>query len=273
MTERDDRDLLAAGYALGSLTPEECAEYEAYLAEDARARREAQEFGAIAAALADEVAEDAPPPALKARLMAQIATLPQEKPAASEPVASSPVHPVAPVVEDPAEPARPVAPPVGAAERRARQRWYRRPGILAAAAAAAVVLFAGGTALGAALTSGGQGQTQQASALAQIMTAPDAQRATQKVSGGGVATLVWSDSLGKSAIAVTDLSAAPAGKTYQLWYISGSTATSAGLLDAHGSAWQVLDGRMTAGDAVGVTVEPSGGSKAPTSKPVLVIAS
>jgi len=116
---------------------------------------------------------------------------------------------------------------------------------------------------------------QQATALAQISAASDARRSTQNVEGGGNATLIWSEKLGKSAVVVDGLKKAPSGKTYQLWYIDGKTATSAGLLAAGTDArtWQVLDGRMKSGTVVGLTMEPSGGSKAPTTKPMVTIAS
>uniref|UniRef100_UPI00117B0733 anti-sigma factor n=1 Tax=Leifsonia sp. NCR5 TaxID=1978342 RepID=UPI00117B0733 len=161
------------------------------------------------------------------------------------------------------------------AETKARSRWFTRPISIAAAAAAAVVLFLGGTFLGSSLAGNNSFQQQQASALAQINAAPDAQRATADVSGGGTATLVWSGKLGKSALVANDLPALPSDKTYELWYIRGGEATPAGTMKPAdtGSTWRVLTGTMQAGDTVGVTVEPRGGSDQPTTSPIVAISS
>lgn len=255
-----DPSLLAAGYALGSLTPDELAEYESYLAESADARSQAAGFASAAAALEHDAPEAEPSADLKARLMAQIAVTPQEAPVADAPAATAD-----------AAPARAAAP----AEERAMARWFQRPGVVLAAAAAAAVLFVGGGAIGIAIGNGSSSAQEQATTFAQISAASDAQRATSEIAGGGTATLIWSKQLGKSAVVVDDLKKPPSGKTYQLWYISGSTAISAGLLNAGSDAntWRVLDGRLQSGDVIGMTIEPSGGSKAPTTTPIVTIAS
>ncbi|GAB3611366.1 anti-sigma factor [Humibacter ginsengiterrae] len=272
--QQDDARLLAAGHALGSLSPGERERYERLLQSSPDARAEASAFADVAAALDAASAEAEPPADLKARLMAQIAVTPQEQPGerqATDERASTPSQQAAPHADPesgpgaaPAEVRTPTR-----AEREARRRWYSRPLVAAAAAAAAVVLFAGGTAVGFSIAQHPQ-STAQADVLASITSAPDAQRSLAKVAGGGTATLVWSASLGKSAMIVHGVPAAPAGKTYQLWYIRDGRATSAGLMSGQ---WDVLHGSMRAGDVVGLTVEPAGGSKQPTTKPVVTIAS
>ncbi|HEY5225019.1 MAG TPA: anti-sigma factor [Microbacteriaceae bacterium] len=276
MTDTGDPSLLAAGHALGSLTPEENAEYEAYLARSADARREATAFETVAGALDRDVAKATPPAELKARLMAQIADTPQ---------IAAPAAPVAAIAHQEAASAAALPEaalateaairPETSAETRARARWFRRPGVILVAAAAAVALFVGGTAVGVAVSNGPSAVQRQAATLAQISAAPDAQRASKDVTGGGSATLIWSDQLGKSVVVLDGLPQAPAGKTYQLWYIGTSSVASAGLVATQPGekTWQVLDGRMAAGDTVGITIEPDGGSKAPTTKPVVTIAS
>jgi anti-sigma-K factor RskA len=153
----------------------------------------------------------------------------------------------------------------------ARTRRYSRPLL---AAAAAVVLVAGGV-VGTNLAIQGAATSAQASALASIETASDAQRAQAAVSTGGTVTLVWSQQIAKSALLSTGLKVLPGNKTYELWYIdSAGKATPAGLFPSSGQgSYTVLSGHMAPGDTVGVTVEPSGGSKAPTTKPVVAIAS
>jgi anti-sigma-K factor RskA len=210
----------------------------------------------------------APPASLKADLFSKLASTPQ----------LPPVETAAPASTAPASPA-PVeaAPPASTspAELKARSRWFARPIAIVAAAAAAVVLFVGGAFLGSTLGGNDSFQQQQASALAAINAAPDAQRASADVDGGGTATLVWSGQLGQSALVAKDLPSLPNDKTYELWYIRDGKATAAGTMTP-GTApatWRVLDGTMAAGDTVGVTVEPRGGSTQPTTNPIVAISS
>ena len=120
-----------------------------------------------------------------------------------------------------------------------------------------------------------QGQQASASAaqITQIKAASDSQRSTVPVSTGGTATLIWSASLKRSAIVVQGIDRLAGGKTYELWYVDGSGATPAGIFDANGASQSVvLTGAMKAGDSVGMTIEPSGGSPSPTSTPIAVFA-
>jgi anti-sigma-K factor RskA len=68
--------------------------------------------------------------------------------------------------------------------------------------------------------------------------------------------------------AASNLPALPAGKTYQLWYLTGAAPVSAGLFkpDAAGRAIVTLDPPATAPAASGlaVSIEPEGGVPAPT---------
>ena len=117
-------------------------------------------------------------------------------------------------------------------------------------------------------------QSAVSSDFTTISAASDSQRASETIDGGGKATLVWSNKLGRSAVVLDGMSAPADGKTYELWYISGSIATPAGTFTPSGSSKevQILKGKMSAGDTVGITVEPAGGSKKPTTKPVVAIA-
>ena len=95
------------------------------------------------------------------------------------------------------------------------------------------------------------------------------------IDGGGSATLIWSGGLGSSALIVTGLPMLASDKTYELWYIGFDGPRAAGTFSARsdGTAWRVLDGDMKNGDIIGVTVEPSGGSPAPTTAPIVVLKS
>lgn len=287
MSEFDDLSQLAPAAALGSLPDEERTAYDAYLAATANARREADSFSSVVRSLGQDRAEEPPPAALKARLMAQIAVTPQltgrplvepHPPLHLAPHQAASPRPIEEGAHQPAEPPATDTTPSTAptrAEDRARARWFARPSVVLVAAAAAVGLFVGGTAVGIAVGNGsGASISEQASTFAQISAAPDAQRTSAKVTGGGSATLVFSHDMGKSAVVVDGAPTPPAGKTYQLWYIRDGKATSAGLLpDSSTKSWQVLDGSMKKGDTIGMTVEPSSGSSKPTTTPVVLIES
>jgi len=83
---------------------------------------------------------------------------------------------------------------------------------------------------------------------------------------------VSSASLGKSVLVTDGLAPAPAGSTYQIWYLSDAGApASAGFVPAGERSAVVLQGDLGAADGVGVTLEPEGGSPAPTTTPVLAV--
>jgi anti-sigma-K factor RskA len=85
--------------------------------------------------------------------------------------------------------------------------------------------------------------------------------------------VVFSEQLGMAVFVAAGLSAPPAGKTYQLWFVRADGARPAGLFqpDANGQATQVLEGDLAGAEAMAFTVEPAGGSAQPTSKPLLTL--
>jgi anti-sigma-K factor RskA len=109
-------------------------------------------------------------------------------------------------------------------------------------------------------------------AISLILSAPKARLLTHVVTHGGVATVVLAADRHELAVVTTGLPALPAGKVYQLWLI-GKTITSAGLLPAAkaGQTPAVLATGLVKGDALGLTVEPAGGSAQPTTKPILAL--
>lgn len=269
--ELHDVSELAAGYAFGILTPEETAEYEAFLAGSADARDVAAAFDSTSVILGLDAPPASPSPQLKSNIMAMIATTPQHEPLDANSVIDIAALPTA---------GSPVGATAGVSARKAKARWSTTPMRILASAAAAAVLFAAGTLVGLNVNGNNTSELQhaselqQANELAQINSAPDAQRESAAVAGGGTATLVWSDTIGKSAILINDLSKLPSDETYELWYIRDDMAHSAGTMDASAATtWRVLDGAKAAGDTVGVTVEPRGGSEQPTTTPVVAITS
>lgn len=238
----------------------------------AQSEQEAREFEDVAAQLAAAAEPVQPPAELKAALFAKLGTTPQLPADTAQEATGRAEQPAPPPAEKQAANEPPAQTP---AEHRADRRWFHRPGAILAAAAAAAILFVAGAFFGVGLAGTDSYQREQATALAAINAAPDVQRATSAVSGGGTATLVWSAQQGRSAVIATDLPKLADDKTYELWYIHDGTATPAGTMDSTGAvhSWRVLNGEMTPGVTVGMTVEPDGGSQKPTTPPILAITS
>lgn len=89
------------------------------------------------------------------------------------------------------------------------------------------------------------------------------------VSGASGSLIVASG--GSGALLLSDLPAAPAGKTYEAWVIRGRAVASAGLFRG-GEATTVvaLSRPVPVGSQVAVTIEPAGGTAAPTRSPLIV---
>ncbi|HUY72442.1 MAG TPA: anti-sigma factor [Gaiellaceae bacterium] len=89
------------------------------------------------------------------------------------------------------------------------------------------------------------------------------------LSGADNSFVVYS---GQSAgLVLSDLTAPPAGKTYEAWVIQGKVASPAGLFrGGSGTTYLPLGHEVPRGSVVAVTVEPAGGSAKPTTKPFLV---
>ncbi|MBT1632963.1 MULTISPECIES: anti-sigma factor [Curtobacterium] len=286
MTERhDDPALMTGSHALDALSDDERALLEDALRTSPELQAENDSLRETALQLAYAVAPIEPPASLKASLLAQIATTPQAAPLADTTVDRTPVAETTSVQEARPEPARHVAsiadgPTAGGrASSEARRRWFQRPAVMLTAAAAVAAVFFGGLGVGSIFdpNGSGTGTTQASSGLDRIYAASDFQRTTTKVAGGGSATVVWSNDLGKSAVILDGVEQAPKGKTYELWYIGseeqGGTIKSAGLVDgaADGVHSAVLKGAMSEGATIGMTVEPEGGSEQPTTSPIMAV--
>jgi hypothetical protein len=120
---------------------------------------------------------------------------------------------------------------------------------------------------------------RQAQITSSVLAAPDLVRLTLVGAGGGIAAAAdarahihWSRASGV-VISATRLPAAPAGWTYQVWFL-GETAVSGGFLtpDADGRASSVSanpSGLPRRVSGMMVTLEPAGGSALPTGTVVL----
>jgi anti-sigma-K factor RskA len=147
---------------------------------------------------------------------------------------------------------------------KAQARWFTRPAVMITSAAAALVIIVGGvTAVNG--VSSAQHQAAVSGQVASITMASDASSITTDVKTGGTATVTWSPSAKQAAVKVSGVDVLPGSKTYELWYIGADGARPAGTFNAtDGSSIAVLSGTMQKGDAIGVSVEPAGGSKKPT---------
>jgi len=109
-----------------------------------------------------------------------------------------------------------------------------------------------------------------------ILTAPDVRRidlAGQPPAPSASARAFWSRSRGL-VITASNLPALPAGRVYQLWFVTAQTPISAGLLtpDTRGGLTVTLSTPTDVPDpvALAVTLEPEGGRPAPTGDKYLV---
>ena len=138
----------------------------------------------------------------------------------------------------------------------------RRLAILAAAASVAAAVALGITQL----TAQHQLDQAQATAIARVVTAPDAHVDTARAAGGNV-TVVTSLALHEAVVSTSGMASLPSSRVYQVWVMSPSGARSAGLM--HGSS--LLASAVRPGDQIGLTVEPAGGTARPTTTPVAVV--
>lgn len=91
--------------------------------------------------------------------------------------------------------------------------------------------------------------------------------AGQEPASSSSAKIYW-DIPGKRWVVTADLPPAPAGKVYQLWFVTADAKISAGLINpdatGHGFAVVQLPSNLDQLAAAAVTLEPEGGSEQPT---------
>ena len=196
-------------------------------------------------------AEEEPPADLFSRIAAQ---LPAQQTGPDAGSAASPAV-LAPVPGDEL---------AGARRRRDEKRAneQRRPGgarrwLAGVAAAAAIAL--GGVGVGAYMA-------DQNDPLNQVVRAGDVREASVDVAGGGSATLLISSSEDAAVVKMNGVPAPPEGKVYQMWLIpkDGSAPVSQGLMDAEALSKPAVVHGISSAAALGITVEPVGGSQSPT---------
>ena len=135
---------------------------------------------------------------------------------------------------------------------------------------AVAVLLAAAAALGAWAIWGGD-DTSSASPGAnqaiELISQPGARRVAVNGSKGTMVLVTTPN--GRAVLIVTGLQAAPKGKQYQAWIVTGKTPHPAGLFKGGGTTTLVipLSQRIPKGSIFAVTVEKAGGVPAPTMAP------
>ena len=164
-----------------------------------------------------------------------------------------------------------------------RASAMRQPWLAYLATAAAIVVALLSSLNNVALRTENEGQQRLVVQMQQVL---EAERAAKDAADARVAQLTAPgsrhlpvaggeviESGGRVFIAV-HAAALPAGKVFQAWTVAhGAKGVAPSLTfapDAHGLALVELPDDATRLDAVAVTVEPDGGSKTPTSKPLFV---
>ena len=304
--ERNTRieDELFPFYALDALTDEERAEVEAYVAGNPAAAARLLAAQDAVAGLAAELEPVAPDPAVKARLMARIADetapavaapQPADTPTAAPPLAARPSPPASRQASPPATRHSPLAP---------RNFFFGR-----ALGFAVLLLLLGGFGLFRLWQQTNDLRAQvttleaQAAALQsdvdRLQTTNDtlwAELAARdetlaQLRQPGAITVAIGDATGEhpaavgmltmmpggdeATLSVANLPPPPAGNTYQAWLIVGGAPVSAGTfaVDATGGGRHTMPATAGSFEAVGVSLEPSGGSDQPTPGNIILLGS
>ena len=242
----NDAHALSGAYAIDALDSDERAIFEEHLTGCEECRLEVaslQEAGALLGV--DE--SIAPPSELRERVLSDIAV----------------VRPLPPVV-------------TSIASHRDARRRRAVPALVAAAAAIAVIgagavvwnPFGGDGAVPSAQNP--TSATASADPVQQVIDAPDARTLAQGLDVGGSATVFWSRTLGEAAVVTRGMPDPGRGSVYQLWLRLDDEMVPAGLQDT-GDFSALLAGNATDAEAIGITVEPAGGSSHPTTQPVAYV--
>ena len=242
MSPMDDRTFeeLKDAYVLGALPEDERTAFEAYLAAHPERQAEVDDLGGVAGLLALAPPEHEPSPDLRARVMD--------------------------VVES--ESSRPRA------ARRRSTAWYGRLGDFRnVALGVAAVLLVGLVSWNVLLRGDVQelrGQVEEARSEDQAPVAQQIELGGSWVQQGASAEVApLTDE--RVVLIVEDIPSMPEDRTLQIWVIEGETPAPSGLLEPAGNmAATPITNSLEGADAIAVTVEPAGGSEAPTTDPVLL---
>jgi anti-sigma-K factor RskA len=256
LLRRGDAHSLAAPYALDALDPAERRRFEKHLASCEVCAAEVRALTEDAVRLAWSTAAPAPA-ALRERVLAAVRATPQE-----------PAHEHTPQLPPHVWGTQP--PPA-----RSRAPRERRPLFVpfATATAAAALVVASLFAVQANRTQDQlDAQRAQAREIAHVLAAPDARATAGQDARGRGMSVVASASEGRAVVTLSGYDEPPSGRVRQLWLMRpGATPRSLGLFEG-GDTPLVATGLTRSATSLAVTVEPSGGSPRPTSRPIVQLA-
>lgn len=244
---------LAGAYALNALPSEEQAFFERHMAVCDECAQEVAELSETTATLGAAVAET-PPAGLRERVLAEARHTPQEGP---------PSATTSPPARAPRAPAR------------APQEWGQRlrPVLATAAAVVAVAVLSLGTAVVmlADRSSDLEAQLADAQEVLEVVSQPDMRVVELESPPGTQARLLYGRGRDQAALVLDGLEDVSAEETYQLWVMHGETPAPDRVFrpDEGGRAIVSVENDVSEADAVAVTVEPRGGSDAPTSEIIM----
>lgn len=240
----DDVHALSGAYAVDALDDIERARFEEHLRSCPDCRAEVDSLREAAAALGTDAPAE-PPAALRDQILAGIESV-------------RPLPPLSPAVD---------TPDTVTSHRRRPRFGFSSPLLVAAAL---VLIAAAGTLW---LRPWVDTEPAPLTATERVLAADDATRESREFPDGSRATIVVSRSEGRAVIITEDMAPAPDGKVYELWLQEPSGHLQpAGLMPDERDATVLLDGDASDAIGVGITVEPAGGSKQPTTEPIAFFA-
>ena len=271
-----DPSLLAGGAALHALDPDEQEQFDLHVVDCAICSAELFEFRETAARLGAASATAAPA-ALRSAVLAGIAMTRQLPPDVSRSAddarsgeGDSPHR-----ADEVMELSEPRLPAVSSGEAGNVLPFARKPKltvqrlrmVLIAAAVAAVL------AVGSVFVFNNNKDQVADPRRACLISASDQQTVKATPVSVGSSAVTVSASCGAALVQLTKIPAAPAGSTYQLWVLAGTHARSVAVMepDSNGTMPEVVAPVQVGDTAIGVTVEPTGGSPAPTTDPVILV--
>lgn len=274
MEKKHNENELTGSFALNALGDTERQDFLQQAGESATVRDEIDDLQQTAALLGLSSAPVDPPPRVKARLMDAIGNTEQLPPVAPSATTQAGDKSPATTAENAATASAlpPTEPPAASGSGKTAQRFF--------ALAAGVLLLAAGGMGAVVLNQNAQQQQleQRLDALAsrqdellQILAAADVQSKSQTMDSGATVTLSYSASAGMMAVTTAGMPELPNDKGYELWLISAEGAASAGMLSGtEADGMKMISGSMDGVTHFGITVEPSTGSDAPTTEPIMV---
>ena len=246
---------LSGAYAVDALDDAERAAFERHLAQCPECQQEVASLREATALMADD-AVMTPPPGLRDSVLAGIKNIRPIPPQTDIP----PQADGAPEAEAGAEDDADLAPVLSMHPRR------RRIAALVATAAA-ILAVAGGVVLQP--WQDDSDRSTQMSPADQVLAAADVKHVSIDFDDGSKATVFHSPKQGRAVLVTDDMAAPPKGKAFELWLQDESGAmVPAGLMKKPGDNKVLLEGDAAKATGVGITVEPEGGSKEPTTEPI-----